>query len=776
MIPVLGRFVPYRLGPIPELVQSPCYWIDPFSHIATTGREKCDGLKPICGTCSLSDRPCTYETQAKKRGIQPGYIRTLELSLAWLFSNFPDGEAKLKRELATENSKVQRVLSSKDTSDSDRLHGRWSKGVVYKQIDQLLSGGEVDSPSRFPIEEGADEAENESPDQTLVRQGTGTANHERTSSHANGQSSNLSNLDFAKQQVVTKPAPSLQLPTGFWRLLDLYYSFTHSWLPISEKHDILKTSYSYPPEGITTSKLSTGSGSHAELWAILALASHQIDPRKPTKEIDSYIENSRSLIPHGTGPFELGHVKAVLLLTLIFIGQGERTRAWMSIGLAIRAAFDLGLHLRTNVHIPRRKHVFLACFVIEALVGILYSLPCHLNQNNYFPERLEEDGLEEWDPWDSGMELTTQQRFGPSRKPSQSLSTFNRLASALRTNNLGATSAWSPESKGSALNPPMSGNGRGTPIPHAHAFVGDFRSQPPHVHQDVGWVPQWSSFGSDPWTPQQLNYETVAMWLSTKSATTSAKESWPAFIGQLKVYIQCFGTSRIPPTAVPLLQATIHTLGLDHNEAELKTMVASLCQIWRPEMTGVPNVPPASLGKQTPSSGMLTEDNSVQPGPNTGNSNPDVRMLDSLSMYSGGLGGNVETPGSFSMDAHPMETTHLTNSASNIPFVAIADFMTPPINQANPPRMGASSNIDPMSNAPGQGTDLESIFEEIARLDETRQANDQPQFMRNLGLGPDQELSAFFGADFLPSDPFFPYMQAHSFGLQEEQPNIFPPR
>lgn len=37
----------------------------------------------------------------------------------------------------------------------------------------------------------------------------------------------------------------LDLPSETWHLIDVYFSYTHSWLPIIEKHDLLRTSYQY---------------------------------------------------------------------------------------------------------------------------------------------------------------------------------------------------------------------------------------------------------------------------------------------------------------------------------------------------------------------------------------------------------------------------------------------------------------------------------------------------------------------------------------------------
>lgn len=71
-------------------------------------REKCDGHKPICQTCDSQKRSCTYDEPPKKRGIQPNYIRTLELTLAWLFKSVPDTQVVLSRSLPDVNGPAQR--------------------------------------------------------------------------------------------------------------------------------------------------------------------------------------------------------------------------------------------------------------------------------------------------------------------------------------------------------------------------------------------------------------------------------------------------------------------------------------------------------------------------------------------------------------------------------------------------------------------------------------------------------------------------------------------
>jgi hypothetical protein len=61
-----------------------------------TAREKCDGIQPICFTCASTNRNCSYTVSPKKRGIPPGYIKSLEITLAWTFINVAGVEDSLK--------------------------------------------------------------------------------------------------------------------------------------------------------------------------------------------------------------------------------------------------------------------------------------------------------------------------------------------------------------------------------------------------------------------------------------------------------------------------------------------------------------------------------------------------------------------------------------------------------------------------------------------------------------------------------------------------------
>jgi hypothetical protein len=117
----------------------------------------------MCFTCTASKRDCTYTANPKKRGIQPGYIRSLELSLTWLFQN-TDSEALLNKKLAQEGASS--VLLGRNSKDSNKLHKSWRKSRFCKDIDKLLSGVEIDgrNDSRTPNSDDEDtDAESTAP-------------------------------------------------------------------------------------------------------------------------------------------------------------------------------------------------------------------------------------------------------------------------------------------------------------------------------------------------------------------------------------------------------------------------------------------------------------------------------------------------------------------------------------------------------------------------------------------------------------------------------------
>lgn len=392
------------------------------------GREKCDGSQPACHTCEAQDRQCTYNEQPKKRGIQPNYIRTLELTLAWLFQQFPESEDRLSQRLPLADDEAHRLIAFKDASASDGLHHVWRNGIVCKQIDQLLSGVDIELPIRGPVENsrpnGGDIPYNSPPLSAPSDASTfHTERPERVSSLPNRAQDSLQSTTGNAASSMTDD-DMLRLPQNAWNLLEHYFAFTQTWLPITEKHDILRLMYTYPAQGLRRTEISAPE--HAELWAIIAWSALQIGADDSDPVFNMCIEVAQSLVPKRDG-FHPGHCKALLVLGLIAIAQRSWPAAWLTVGAAARLLiyFAAGKPLEACLSTGRAKHTFLAAFLIEKFISTKIGATAHLRSEIVQDiGLLVEDGIEEWSPW---SDPTSGSSSMESKSPARSISTFNEL-------------------------------------------------------------------------------------------------------------------------------------------------------------------------------------------------------------------------------------------------------------------------------------------------------------------------------------------------------------
>lgn len=452
-------------------------------------KDKCDGAQPVCSTCASLCRPCTYKSNPKKRGLPTGYLRTLELLWGLVFGKIQGSERTVRALMTAENIPAHLASMGKDAEPSDGLVSAWKNSGVFKEIERvltLLEQGE-DGPHKadqgpgdndsLPDLEGAIsgdilewhipdgpglEGENsrsagwspanastaastaKNPTQDCGTQTLPTEDGMRRSPHpVNGSLQH--SVDFTKDNE-----HRLQLPSNAWPLFDIYFSYTQCWFPILEKHDILRTAFRYSEEDVQVLPSSPGSGEHAALWAVLALSSFQAASTRATRpaaDVFNQLEHpdyfygiTKGFIASDTGLHEIGHVQALLIMSLIKFGQRKWEPAWMLVGQAIRIAryLELGCPaaMRSkaagDVNPGRSKHVFLGCFVLETLISMQISLAPSLRKEDLATVgSVNEDGLEEWHPWEDQTDLHPGQpsRSSFQRGPLRSLSSFNRLVS-----------------------------------------------------------------------------------------------------------------------------------------------------------------------------------------------------------------------------------------------------------------------------------------------------------------------------------------------------------
>ena len=408
----------------------------------------------------------------KKRGLPEGYVRGME-KLWGVAITEVDGieERMLNVTLKDGNNHTtgfQNVWN--DEGNSEVLLEAWNKSSIARELNRLLTLSDTqaehvkrkrttsffpaekrtDWGSSNPVDEGVNSVWNapridiqphvqEHPDDLPVI-------YDDTNQHPESHfESILSPTNPRPASRNTNASPLISdLPSEAWHLLDVYFSYTHSWLPIIDKLDLLRTSYQYSQNRHDILLIGPGSGNHAALWAAIAYSKfqHRAINNIPHAQgevaemvwtAEKMYTQARSFIPNEEGYFELGHVQALLILTLTNLGIGHLSRAWLLIGQAVRLALDLRLHgLSDDVLAPlkpksRDKHVFLGCFVLETLIAARLGRHPHLRSED--AERLgqvEEDGLEEWDPWTDCLSVRKLDT-GNVRSPASILSTFNRL-------------------------------------------------------------------------------------------------------------------------------------------------------------------------------------------------------------------------------------------------------------------------------------------------------------------------------------------------------------
>lgn len=407
-------------------------------------KDKCDGKKPTCSACADVDEICVYDSATKKRGLPEGYVRGLEKLWGISLRNADGLEATILKIIETGDTDPHSLAKIwNDKEGNETLVETWRRSKVYQELDKLLPLLDLsdDKPGK---RKRTDATPVRRPEEDPNRPPTTQAyigseqNHSPASTLGHPNDAFAATQESLGNQKITIPREitirsTLILPERTWNLIDVYFSYTHCWLPIIEKHELLRLSYQYSKKESASS--SHKSGDLAVLWAVLAYADHQSRAIKPFTTTDvtdgdwtvgRLYEESKTHIPPEEGDFELGHVQALLILTLLNMGQGRWSSAWILIGKAVRIAIDLGFNYATDKKCPN-AHVLLGCFVLDTLIALHLDRTPQLRVSDIRQiGTIDEDGLDEWNPWMDCLSLERNSANG-RRGPAATLSTFNCL-------------------------------------------------------------------------------------------------------------------------------------------------------------------------------------------------------------------------------------------------------------------------------------------------------------------------------------------------------------
>lgn len=668
---------------------------------------------------------------------------------------------------ALQDRKTQTIFSAKDVDESNKLHRKWRRSLICKGIDRLLSGASLTGD---PLEEPESMSEDEDEDSKAPHAITTEANLPTPLSQPPASlgdsytladdrrpaSTHLSRISTSPVNVATR----LKLPDNIWRLLDIYFNYTHNWLPIVEKHDILKVIYSYPPDGIELLSNSPGSGEHALLWSILAMASIQEASITPGSTALSCPPNELLKISRGLisqTQIELGHAQALLLHSLIQSGSSDFKSAWIILGHAIRAALlvDSSLLSKTgNFNRPtdlsskRIQHLLIGCFILDTILSAnLHKIPMLKVEHFSCLGLLLEDSLEEWHPWEGCTGFGSQAAASSmARVPSHSLSIFNQLSRLMRV---------------------LSGH------------ISDERTIARHSETSIlPQLDQWSTMlppdcklnpDSNPqFTPQKLALHLTFQGISASFGLPNEQQfAFTEIVQLFKLFSYHYGDAALPPFFAAIFHngfGIINSLPTDSYQF-IQDKIATLNDIWEIDIESkevaigtTPTVDPPLAAVHTtsrPSKNLVD----MPMDQNTGDagwigipfaSPPNAGLTSQFPTHN--LADTSSIAGT-STQSRPRDVTIQNPLSTNLEFV--------------------DTNQLQRYNSMGS-FDLDALFDD---LDGPERANTQPQFMQNLGFAPGADLTDILASDYGQFDPLLTaYMSGNALGLQASDPGrIFDP-
>lgn len=422
------------------------------------GKLKCDGRSPRCSKCLETKKACSYGAAAKRRGLKTGYVRALECLWGLVLQKIEGSEAAVGSLLSRASILDFRARDQhgESTSGAESLLDSWKASKIPEKINQLLASTEdSEDETNAVLFDTVPDLEQHHPSiswSSYVQQPKEQAHILPTARNiAETGFTDLSEISRGRDQMPTttdcggagvlvgqRTLPHLlKLPTASPRLLDWYFTYTHSWLPIVDRHVVYRTQFSYPAEGCIMTRQSSDSGEHAVLWAILACASvdeAQTEPTpaslaESTQTSERMYTCARNLIPwENEHEFSLGHVQAMTILALYRWIVHDYKAASSALAHAISIAFSIDLD-QINTAWRHQKcpadRVWVGCFVVESLLAMRLGRVPHLQPQQvepYLP--IDETGFEEWEPW----RPIRSHPHGAPNLPLRTLSTFNQLA------------------------------------------------------------------------------------------------------------------------------------------------------------------------------------------------------------------------------------------------------------------------------------------------------------------------------------------------------------
>ncbi|GAA6052521.1 hypothetical protein JCM3770_003807 [Rhodotorula araucariae] len=214
------------------------------------------------------------------------------------------------------------------------------------------------------------------------------------------------------------PLPDMTTQT---HLLAAYWTYVHPHFPLLYKISFMRQyrhSLAHPHSTEPSTPAGTGKVPVVLLLCMFALAARYCDLEEARTDGkywtagQEYLDKARRILNHDYGSSKLVTVQALLLISYREIGVGAMSSAWMTCGMAIRMAQDLGLFrdvekwylpIQRFTHEEKqgRKRVWWACVILDRYTSSYIGRPGTIHERDYdcgFPSEDEPDEHEQWRP------------------------------------------------------------------------------------------------------------------------------------------------------------------------------------------------------------------------------------------------------------------------------------------------------------------------------------------------------------------------------------------
>ncbi|KAJ6139508.1 hypothetical protein N7471_005994 [Penicillium samsonianum] len=217
----------------------------------------------------------------------------------------------------------------------------------------------------------------------------------------------------------------IQFPVDTLSMLESYFTYTHCWFPILERHDLFRTMHtSLEPEA------SPSNASSLVLWAVVAYESSTKDGSDPRQPDPLQIQQSISArIMSESINLELGHIQAVIVIALLQLKLRDIKNSWRLVGQASRMLATLPIASKNN----RYHTTFHGCiFLDNILSAVLNRAPCMSLEEQQEEGLINEDNIEEWDIWSISPRASEGGHRDTPKGPLRALSIFNNISQLMK--------------------------------------------------------------------------------------------------------------------------------------------------------------------------------------------------------------------------------------------------------------------------------------------------------------------------------------------------------